>query len=497
MNKKILRFLAIFTLFFSFSACKKQLDTNLINPNGVTSANITGKDVFANAIQITSETITNSYAFANDWMGYWARTTPYSQSGNEQVENFAVLNTMGDVIWQTQYHNLYDYNFVINNSSANSILPGASLVLKSLIFQNLVDVFGSVPYKAAANPDVSTQPAYDVDVDIYKGLIADINKAITSIKASKSTSDDVADIMFKGDKTKWIHFANTLKLRILMRLVPNGDQTFVKNSIADILAEGSGFLTQGENATINAGYANVEGKQSPFWSVYGLEVAGGAYFGKVFNIANKTMLDYLNATIDPRIGYLYDTTKGKLSGNYLGAVATASPVASLATIGPGILQSPSQSAIIMLASQSFFLQAEAAQRTLISGDYSALLKTGIEESFSYLKVPNAKSAADNYFDNSTDDRVNPKNATDPIKTIIFQKWVALAEVDGLESWAEYRRTGYPDRNKPSVSTGVSAANNVLPKRLLYPQTELLLNSKNVNSLNQPADGFKTKIFWGK
>jgi hypothetical protein len=497
MNRKYIIYIGIVLLLLNNTACKKELDTNQSNPNGVTSAGISGKDVFANALQTTSTNITNSYAFANEWMGAWARTTAYSQSGQEPIENFALVNTMGNGIWQSEYHNIYDYNFVIKHSAANSILPGASQIMKAMVFQDVVDVFGNAPYTEGANPDTSTQPKYDADVDIYKGIISDIDAGIATVKASQSSDDDAADIMFKGDKTKWVKFANTLKLRILMRQVPNGDQSYVKTAIAAIVSEGSGFLGSDEDAVINPGYANVVGQQSPFWNGYGFEVNGGAKNNYTFYIANKTMIDFLNSTGDPRQGYLYDTTEGKNSGNYLGAVATANPVATLATMGSGVLQSASQSAVIMLATQSFFLQAEAAQRGLISGDYSALLKTAIEESFKFLKVPDAVNAADKFYTGSSDDRVNPKSSANPIKAIIYQKWVALCEIDGLETWSEFRRTGYPDRTNPSVSSGVSAENNVLPKRLLYPQDEYNLNSKNVNAENQTADGFKVKIFWGQ
>jgi hypothetical protein len=494
INSKI--FLAGAVLL-GFSACKKELDVNLTNPNGITSAAISGKDVFANALQNTSANITNSFAFANQWMGYWARTTSYSASGAQaQVEHFNLSNDYGNGIWQSEYHNIYDYNFVISKSAENSILPGASKVMKALIYQNLADVFGDVPYSQAGDPNVSTQPQYEDAKTIYQNLIPQLDSAIASIKASQSTEDDAADIMFKGDKTKWVRFANTLKLRILMRQVPNGDQGYVQTEIGNIVSEGSGFLQAGEDAVINPGYADVVGKQNPFWTSYGFEVGGATpKANNVFYIANKTMIDYLNQTQDPRLGYLYDVTDGKNTGNYLGDFAEARPVSQLAVIGPGILKSAAMPAVIMPASESFFLQSEAAFRGLITGDYKSLLLQGIEESFRFLEVPDSKAAADNFFNNSTDPTVKPQGSSDPVKAIIYQKWVALAEINGLEAWSEYRRTGYPDRTNPSVATGVAV--NKIPQRLLYPQSEYNLNSANVNSKNQQPSDIYTPIFWAK
>jgi hypothetical protein len=483
-------------ILLSITACNKELDVNLENPNGITSAQISGKDVFANALQVTSANITNRFAFANEWMGYWARTTSYSSSGDQAlIEHFNLGNAYSDAMWQSEYHNIYDYNFVISKSAENSILPGASKVMRSMIFQNLVDVFGDVPYTEASNPQTSTQPKYDDAKTIYQDLIVQLDSAIIAIKASQPSEDDGADIMFKGDKAKWVRLANTIKLRILMRQVPNGDQAYVQSQIANIVSEGSGFLQAGEDAVLNPGYADVVSKQNPFWASYGYEVGGGSpKANNVFYIANKTMIDFLNQTKDPRLGYLYDTTDGKNTGNYLGDFAEARAVGSLATIGPGILQSPAMPAVIMPATESFFLQSEAAFRGLLTGDYKSLLLQGIEESFRFLGVPDAKTAADTYFNGSNDPKVKPQ-AGKELTAILYQKWVAIAEIDGLEAWSDWRRTRIPDRTNPSVASGVNK--NEIQQRLLYPQSEYNLNSTNVNAKNQHLADIFTPIFWAK
>lgn len=493
------KFLLAGTVLLGLTACKKQLDVNLSNPNGITSNQISGKDVFANALQITSTNITNSYAFANQWMGYLARTTSYSASGNQSlVEKFNLTNDYGNAVWQSEYHNIYDYNFVTANSAANSLLKGASMVMKALVFQNLVDVFGNVPYTQAADPNTSTQPKYDDAKAIYQDLIVQLDAAIAAIKASQSSGDDAADVMFKGDKGKWVRFANTLKLRILMRQIPNaaGQQPYVSTQIAKIVSEGSGFLGAGEDAVVNPGYTDVVSRQNPFWASYGYEVGGvtpKANF--VFYIANKTMVDYLTRTSDPRIAYLYDTTGKKNNGNFLGDFTNAKPVASLATIGRGILKSASMPAAVMPAFESFFLQSEAVYRGLLTtGDYKALLRQAVEEDFRFLSVPNAVTAADAFYNSSGDPTVNP-NAGNPLQAILYQKWVALTEVDALEAWSEYRRTGYPDRTNPSVAAGVAV--NRIPQRLLYPQSEYNLNSANANAQNQKASDIYTPLFWSK
>src|SRR6266571_1487208 len=107
------------------ASCTKKLDTNLSNPNSITTNAITGKDVFANALQNTVYSINaNAYNYStgsatpvqatvgiatvtNEWMGIWARTTSYSAAGTQyQVETFVLNNGYGDNFWGSIYHNL-------------------------------------------------------------------------------------------------------------------------------------------------------------------------------------------------------------------------------------------------------------------------------------------------------------------------------------------------------------------------------------------------------
>ena len=501
LKNKFAGYLALGSVILSAGACTKKLDSNAQNPNAITTNVIAGKDVFPSAIQntvyninstnVTSPTPTTSgiSTLTQQWMGAWARTTSYSASGTQyQIETFVLNNTFGDNFWGSMYHNMGDYNFVISKSVDGSILPGASAVMKALVFQNLVDIFGDIPYSQALIPTI-TKPAYDKATAIYANLPLQLDSAMLLINASKSTSDDAADIMFKGNKAKWLAFANTVKLRILLRQIPNAA------TAASLQAEMNktisyGFLGAGADATINPGYKDAANQQNPFWAVFGFQVGStNPYQSNTFYIANQTMIDYLKATSDPRLSYLYTTaSNGSYGGNYLGDAGK--PVAQISSIGTGILQSPSMPGVVMTASNALFLQAEAAQRGLISGDYVALFGQAVAEDFRFLGVPNAAAAS--YISNSTDPRVNP--SANPLEAIIYQKWVANAEIDGLEMWCDYRKTAYPDRTKPS--TNPAASTNVIPKRLLYPQTETSQNPGNYAAQNQQSSDIYTKIFWG-
>src|SRR5450432_310870 len=221
-------------LLILFGSCKKQLDTNLIDPNGTGINNLTGKDIFSQAIVSASanriganiSTAADNYDFAQQWMGFWARNSGWASSGvQQQMETFSLSSSFADGAWQSLYHNIYDFNFIIGHSTKGSVLPGAARAMKTMVYEDLVDQFGDIPYYAAANPNVELTPVYDKDAAIYKDLILQLDTAITDLSASQATDDDVADVMFKGDKSLWVKFANTLKLRILLRQVPKGDQS--------------------------------------------------------------------------------------------------------------------------------------------------------------------------------------------------------------------------------------------------------------------------------
>jgi len=496
-NKRSLSLL--FGAVLILASCSKKLNTNLTDPNGLAISSLTGKDVFAQAL---NETVTNkigtnissfpgdNYDYAQEWMGYWSRNSGYSASGvGAHIEVYALIYSDADGIWQSLYHNIYDYNFVIGHSLANSILPGAARVMRAMIFQDLTDQFGNIPYSRAAQATITT-PVYDSAAAIYKDLVVQVDSAITEISASQSTADDASDIMFKGSKSLWLAFANTIKLRMLLRQVPNvyaANSSYISGELSNITAQG-GFLGAGQDATINPGYVDASEEQNPFWGDYGYEPGSTSgyqnfnYFG-----ANTVIVDSLQAVSDPRLGYFFNVASGGVYvGNPLGT-----PNVGASQLGKGLLQSPSEPALLFSASQSFFMQAEAVQRGMMTGNVATLFRQGVEESFRYLGVANPQSTADAFIAGSTDPGVNLAVSGNWLSTILNQKWVAECGLDGLEAYADYRRTGYP----VLYSAGAAA---VPQQRLLYPETEYTLNSANVNAQNEATQtATAIPLFWAQ
>jgi hypothetical protein len=137
-----------------------------------------------------------------------------------------------------------------------------------------------------------------------------------------------------------------------------------------------------------------------------------------------------------------------------------------------------------------FIQAEAAERGWITGNAAALYQQGIRASMQQWGVTNT-AAIDAYVANSA---IAYAGGTPGLTQIALQKWIALY-TDGVQAWAEWRRTCVPATLKP----GPDAIQNTVPRRYLYSVREQSVNSANVDAAvaRQGADAFTTRMYWDK
>ncbi|HQX73199.1 MAG TPA: SusD/RagB family nutrient-binding outer membrane lipoprotein, partial [Chitinophagaceae bacterium] len=404
---------------------------------------------------------------------------------------------------------------------------GIARIMKAHNFQMLVDVYGNIPYTQALKGGGNPTPAYDKGLDVYKDLFRQIDTGmaliedalVTTTNANKNIATN--DILFKGDKLKWAKFGNTLKLRMLIHAYAAAGINKAAE-MAIINAEGSGFLGAGEDAMVQPGYA--ADKPNPFYTVYKTTVAGAQTANNVYYRANKWGIDYYTYNGDPRRSRFYEAG----ANGYTGVTYGLPPVnenasANLAGIGPGLYKTNTAAQAILTAAESFFLQAEARWRNIITSGSSvaALTNTGIAESFRYIGGGDPSTYLSNNAGYSDVDvtavsnsPVNPAG-TQPVGglfTIISQKWFALNGVNTLEVWTDYRRLGYNEVVSassvndrfvygagvgydpgPPISVAPQNTSTKIPVRYLYPQAEY-----NYNSANVAAEGSidrYTKIFW--
>ncbi len=520
-------------------SCKKSAFDINKNPNNATDSTVSYDVILPAALHSTGTLVRNQWGFLQNWMGYWARSGTYAPNVIE--ETYQIPTTFGNGIWNTAYDNNYDYQIMeIKAKQAGATMyEGIARIMKAHNFGILVDVYGNVPYSEALKGNANPTPAYDKGEDIYKDLLKQLDTAVTLIQNSiQVTNKNILenDIMFgtpnnsaatfTTQKAKWVKFANTVRLRLLVHLMNGGVNTpqgtiagfDIPGEIADIIANGGGFLGTGEDATVNPGYKS--DKPNPFYTTFKTTSTGAQAANNVYYRANKWGIDYYSYNGDPRISRVYEAG----SNGYVGVEYGLPPVnenasPNLAGIGPGVYRSATASNPILTSAESYFLQAEARYRGFLTTSTAAtLLNTGIAESFTFLGATGSAT----YITGNTgygDVDINaaslsPTNPNIPgggIFTIISQKWFALNGLDPLEVWNDYRRVdmknsagvdvghfiygaavGYDPG--PPISVSPQNTSTLIPVRMLYPQTEYNYNPTNVGA-EGTINAFTSRVFW--
>ncbi len=497
----------------SIISCR--LDDNL-NPNKVLSENVMPVDRLAGAS-------TTAYAMqagtmnglGNAWMNTWSGN--FAQFGNPFTieSNLEVNTSYRATLFQDTYKAVTRFERIIDFGTAKyPNYVAIAKIQKAFYMQYIVDLYGNVPYTEAFKEFANVTPKYDRDVDVYKGLVAELLDAKVILAANAANPDfkipATADPIFKGNLPKWVEFANTVLLKFAVRLssTTNADGIALRNQIISALS-GATYITG--NVSINPGYSNAsDASQNPLYGNFGLKFASGAentqgyYLMTASDHAVKSLggdaSKITSGVSDTRIGSVFTTGvkyNGTSAGGAVGyygypqgmgnedyktfmgypgnplkpAVKNFSCLGGIfATSGSGALEN----GYLMMKSESEFLQSEAALRGYAGflGD-QAHFEQGIKDSFTFDgKASDAPayilSAANNAKVGWTG-----SNA-DKIAAIQYQRWVALINYNGIESYINYLRTGYPET--PLATTTVRANK---PWRMLYPASEYSSNTTNV------------------
>lgn len=501
------------------SSCKKAFDINT-NPNNSTQA-YAGL-VLTNALASTASSTTGSYEFyrfASPWIGYWNFSGSVSGFLEERSYNITSNYAGATATWPSLYNNLEDYYYLEQQGAVlgKPYFVAMAKTMKAFDFQYLVDFYGDIPYSQALQSIKYIRPKYDKDMAVYEALAKQLDTAATLFKANVNkvaTTDTVYDIAFKGNLTKWGKFANTIKLRLLLRQteIP-GRSGYIQAEIAKINANGLGFLGAGETANVQPGYINSDGKQNPFYANFGYTAATAltTQGGHQYYLAAKYSVDFYQINSDPRLKRFYTTiNEGKGStyvGHQFGPTATdADKPDQVSAIGPGLVSFPSDAAKpqpLITDFESLFLQAEAAQRGLITTSTArSLYQSAVTQSFIALDLA-ATDAATYLSTQSVANWDDPANTGSGISAegtsydsklilIIKQKWASLNGFNDIEAWCDYRRLGLP-ADIP-ISNNPAATTQKIPVRMPYPQSEYNYNPDNVlaeGSINQ----FTSRVFW--
>jgi Susd and RagB outer membrane lipoprotein len=388
-------------------------------------------------------------------------------------------------------------------------------IIKVEAIHRTTDMYGPLPYFKFGSGSLTT--TYDDQQSIYNSFFLDLDSAILTLSnyvQSFPGSKPLAayDLIYGGDYTKWIKFANSLKLRLAMRLA-YADPAKAKQYAEAAVANPYGVFTVNDDNTI-------------------LKSANGVQIHNPLQIIcfnfddirmGANMESFLTGFKDPRLPLMFN--KAVADNNYHG-IRTGINITNKAlyTTPFSTLNVASETPIRwMSAAEMYFLRAEGAVRGWSMGGTAATLyQTGVQTSFdqwgagsstNYLADSLSKPSA--YVDPSIASNNISAGANlstiiikwkegDALETklekILTQKWIAMYP-DGEEAWTEFRRMRYPKVFPVAVNNSAGLINTTTQiRRLPFPQTEYQSNgagvATGVTALGGPDNG-GTKLWWDK
>jgi hypothetical protein len=352
-------------------------------------------------------------------------------------------------------------------------------------YARITDAFGDIPYTEGGKGKSQNilRPNYDTQEFIYGDMIKRLGNSISILKnADPAMAYPNSDPLFNNDLNKWIRFANSVRLRLAMR-IRDADNALSRQTVSQCLTEPL-MEDNGHNATM----IQTEGNGND-WFTYRTGYPS-------IKMSTK-LIDQLQGTADPRLSvYVSKDADGNYTGMVNGLNDLAFGKSNYATksdIGLA-LSSKDSKLYLMNAAEVWFLRSEAA---LVYDNNPAtandLYRMGIKTSLQQWEVEDTDITA---FMATPTASLSGNDAEEQIGT---QMWLALTP-NYYESWSYIRRTGYPvieDRTDPDLTKG--ATNGVMPTRFLYSSFELSSNSENVTEAINRQGGNKIDIpvWWDK
>jgi hypothetical protein len=493
--KRINKIVFAFTAALLFLACSKQLDINT-DPNNPALSQGTPKLVFPSAVASSIGRIGADLAILGGiWSQFWTQNTTSNQYKN--IDSYDLSKSDYGPTWDELYAgSLNDANFVVTKAKEtgdwNFFLMGT--VIKAYTYQVLVDLYDQVPYTEAFSGANNLQPKFDDGYTVYKGLLAELDTALSkNFSASTNTPAGEADLVFPDTEDhwtidNWIKFANTLKLKMYLRMVyakPGESQA----GITAMYNAGAEFLDVDASVDI---FEDAPDKSNPLYEFNFRKLNTDANLK-----ASMTFLSFLQDNDDPRIPFYFQPTTGTTDqysainqGDYLNP-NTVFNVASKARVG-----ATDPVDYISLA-ESNFLQAEALERYFGGVGAKAKYDAGVMASFERYGL----DATDFLQPGGAYEYPSAGTFEQKLEAIIVQKWASMPNSHALEAFFEKNRTGYP-RTSTVYSTDPNyvpgqfvypkngVTNGVFATRLIFPDEE---TSKNANAPEEKP--LTDKVWW--
>lgn len=461
--------------------------------------------------------------------GYFADS---NSSWNNTIANFNATDNWTNVFMKSDriipilFTNMTAVETISRNTGYEVPLAVAKII-KVAAMSRVTDTYGPIPYSQIGKDGSVTTP-YDSQEAVYDAFFEELSDAVKILQANPEASlTATADYVYNGNITKWIKFANSLKLRLAMRIV-YADKTKSQKWAEDAVKPENGGVIE----------SNADNAQ---WNYFGT-VTNPIYTATRYNAAADTetggdthaaadIICYMNAYNDPRREAYFVKSEWGADNDYVGIRRgiDLSTISNIARKYSGVKVAQSDPIYWMNAAEVAFLRAEAVgvhNFTNVGSDAKTLYEKGVSLSFeqwgagsadSYLSSNNVNvrlsytdpAGANNYGQNEKFVAIaakwnNSANPEEMQQRIITQKWIANWML-GNEAWAEFRRTGYPylmpATDAGNKSGGVITDLEASARRMPYPSDEFISNKVNVeyavSNLLKGANNYATKVWWDK
>jgi len=524
ITKYITAFGRLLFVALLINSCTKEFDGWNVNPDEATKEQMNHDNLNTGAY--FSEMERGVFIVGKDMGGEYQITQ--ALEGDIFASYFAPITSWGYAPHNNDHYALYQgwYNAPFNDAyekvmtpwksiydatNANSPARAMSTVIKVLAMNRITDMYGPIPYRKFGS---AVQIAYDSQKDVYNQFFNELDSAINVmteyVAHNSNTYLEKYDNVYSGNVKKWVKFANTLRLRLAMR-ISNIDETLAKKEAEAAINHSIGLMTVVDDDAILHQSSTLTFRH-PLWEI------GTSWDDEHMS---ATMDCYLNGYQDPRMAVYFQSASS--TGKYKGARNGMSNITKAnyqaVTSRPNYMQGSNMN--WMHAAEAYFLMAEAKLRWGLGTETAqSYYEQGIRTSFTSAGVSGAdtyilnkenlplKSYIDPYnnrttsvsdmlsflpvaWDQSVDDQTN-------LERIMIQKWIALYP-DGQEAWSEMRRTGYPGWVKiQSYNYQSEVSNGEMISRLKFPTTEYTNNSEHTNAavkLLGGGDTAGTRLWW--
>jgi hypothetical protein len=500
------------------SSCTKKYNEVNSDPNKITT--ITSGELpflFTRALHGTYtsyQTVQN--LFADLYAQYYANT-----SVNFATDRLAVQHAWIDAVYTSAYSNVMpQLQIIMQNVEPSSPEYALSNIWWVFTFHRIADYFGPIPYSQAGNGGKSV--AYDPLDQIYNDFFKRLDEAVAVLKQNTASKPfGTADLIYSGDVTKWIKFANTLKLRLALR-ISAANPALAKAHAESAVASGVFTSSPGDDALMKRGNAT-SAAVNPLSSM-------SEY--NEFRMS-ATMESIMKGYQDPRMSTYWLPARGnnEYNGfrNGYSAMELANPLntnAANSHVGPrwtspasgGITTFESTPVNVMSTAEADLLRAEGAVLGWdMGGSAKSFYDNGIRSSMSQWGVTNT-TAVDAYVNSgqvpvAPEDFLHSPAITNvpvafhtsdlniQLEQIAIQKWLAVFP-DGMEAWADIRRHRrfklyqIVNSDNPNITNTATQ----LARRIPYPEKEYQVNSTEIEkavALLGGPDTHLTPLWWDK